>query len=200
MSEIIISRNKDFDEWLVNGVEIFDAATKEAILNIQLDKVFTWNKVDYVIFSVEVKGFYWIWTGKTKQVYSEEFKTEYQHAIEDPNDLKAELLWLWYDYHTEIYDRSLPSCTYPFKGDPTMSMATNPDDRALSGRYSASVKEQLRIVANYYKIPDLSVQRARNNNERMNARMQHRLDVFEALNRRSAFKFFSNVLREEENK
>ncbi|PKR82456.1 hypothetical protein [Heyndrickxia camelliae] len=54
------------------------------------------------------------------------FKQEYIYEwSQDDSYEKAQLLWLWYDYHTEMYDRELWS-QYPAQNDETMVMLSSP--------------------------------------------------------------------------
>lgn len=64
---------------------------------------------------------------------------------------KAELLWLWYDYHTEMYDQSLPS--FPSRHDEG-SVIVREDYRHFSNRNAIKMRTLISHIAKLYNISE----------------------------------------------
>lgn len=120
------------------------------------------------------------------------FEREYLNAWQEKDEAytKAEMLWLWYDYQTEIFDRSLLSA-FPDKLDDTMVTFHSPLDHSLAGRNAASVRKEIMDIARFYKIPDEVLQQVKMSMERMRSTMQSRIVQFVACDALGYFDFIT---------
>lgn len=118
-----------------------------------------------------------------------DFQREYLcEWIQNDEYEKAELLWLWYDYHTEVYDRGLWS-QRPSKYDETMVMLESHDARRLSNQNAIKLKQYIYEVAKKFNISDRIMQDSKNDNYRYATKIQKRIDDFLELDRQGKFKF-----------
>lgn len=125
-----------------------------------------------------------------------DFRTEYLYEwVHDEDYEKAELLWLWYDYYTEIYDRGLWS-QYHSKNDETMVLLGSPEARKLSNQNAARIRQYIYSVARHFNISDRIMFDTKNDNYRYATKMQKRIDDFIELNNQGKFKFIYEVLGE----
>jgi hypothetical protein len=111
----------------------------------------------------------------------------------DENYEKAELLWLWYDYHTEMYDRGLWS-KCPSPNDDTMVILASPEARKLSNQNATRVRNYMLNIARNYCLSDEVIHSAKMSSYRSKSKMQKRIDDFEELDSQGKFKFIYELL------
>jgi hypothetical protein len=62
---------------------------------------------------------------------------------------KVELLWLWYDYHTEKYDQQFSDIPCPHDEGAVMLIGKQ---RYLSNSYAMRLHKEIHSIAKFYKI------------------------------------------------
>lgn len=84
---------------------------------------------------------------------------------------KAELLWLWYDYRTETFDRSLPCLPEPH---PDGAAAVVPAFRIESEHYARKVHSLIQAISIYHKVRDWEMQIEKTNGlrEKISTRLE----------------------------
>lgn len=97
--------------------------------------------------------------------------------IVDEEYEKAQLLWLWYDYYTEVYDRSLWG-TVPSKHDDTIVVFKSFEAQALSDKNAQKTRKEIYGVAEHYNISHQEMQKAKIDGFRSRTKMQRRIDAF----------------------
>lgn len=106
------------------------------------------------------------------------FKNEYLgYFHRDGEYEKAQLLWLWYDYHTEVFDRSLWSAR-PSKSDETMVALMTPLAHAESNKNAMKVRKYMYEVAKRYNISLAAMHKAKVDGYRSVCEMQVRMDIY----------------------
>ncbi|MEK4025430.1 hypothetical protein [Sporosarcina sp. FSL W7-1283] len=116
-----------------------------------------------------------------------EFKNEYLGEFyQDEEYEKAQLLWLWYDYHTEVFDRSLWSAR-----DETAVTLTTPLAHSESNRNAMKIREYMYEVARRYNISSSAMHKAKTDGYRNACKMQNRMDTYLALDRLEEFNFIN---------
>jgi hypothetical protein len=108
---------------------------------------------------------------------------------------KAELLWLWYDYYTEIYDRGLWS-QHTSEYDDTLVVLTDPEAIKMSNQNAQRVKKYIYDIARSYNISDKIMFDMKNDNYRMVTKMQKRIDDFIEFDNKGEFKFIYELVNE----
>lgn len=105
---------------------------------------------------------------------------------------KAELLWLWYDYHTEIYDQGLWS-QYPAPNDETMVILRSPEARKLSNQNALRVKNYMLEVARKHNLSDDIINQTKNSSYRCTVKIQKRIDEYIELDKQGKFQFINKI-------
>lgn len=102
---------------------------------------------------------------------------------------KAELLWLYYDYHTEKFDQQLPNVSSP--NDEGGVIPTG-DYRYVSDKHAMSMKQAINEVAEAYRIPKEKVEEEKR--YRMRETTKRRLERYEWIteNRPEEFQFITD--------
>lgn len=83
--------------------------------------------------------------------FKRDYLNEFIHPIEKEKLEKVQALWLWYDFHTEMYDRNLGE-TVPSKNDETAVIPIHPKDKSLSMKYAGMLREQMTSIAKHHNI------------------------------------------------
>ncbi|PLR72238.1 hypothetical protein [Bacillus sp. UMB0728] len=123
------------------------------------------------------------------------FKQEYiSEWVQDDAYEKAELLWLWYDYQTEIYDRSLWG-QRPAPDDETMVILTSPEARGLSNKNALKYRRLLLQVASCFNISDEILHNTKNNSYRNKSRMSKRIEDYLYLEKLGEFDFIKEITK-----
>lgn len=86
---------------------------------------------------------------------------------------KAELLWLYYDYHTETFDQALPHV--PDRYDKGAVMVRGPW-QVLSNRYAGNLRRRVFDMAKFFQIPEEVWEYERK--ARMQFNTQYQLDKY----------------------
>lgn len=117
------------------------------------------------------------------------------HYLFEVNEIyrKAELLWLWYDYQTEIYDQGLWS-TYPSPHDETMVLHRLPEARKLSSQNAYKIRNMMMDIAKHYSVPDEEMQAAKNNLNKIRSKMSKKIEDYLYLKERGEFKFIEDLI------
>lgn len=119
------------------------------------------------------------------------FKNEYLGEFyQGEEHEKAQLLWLWYDYHTEIFDRGLWSAK-PFRYDETMVVLTSRLAQKESDMHVWRVRTHIYEVAKNLNISSEIMNRAKIDSYRSPCKMQDRIDAYLELNAIGEFDFIS---------
>ncbi|MEK4025429.1 hypothetical protein [Sporosarcina sp. FSL W7-1283] len=107
-----------------------------------------------------------------------EFKNEYLGYFHQDDDYeKAQLLWLWYDYHTEIFDRSLWSAK-PSRNDESMVVLASSLAHAESNRNAMKIRNDMYEIAKSYNISHDVMHKAKTDNYRNSCKMKVRMDTY----------------------
>lgn len=125
-----------------------------------------------------------------KAIFKKEFLGEW---YQDDEYEKAQLLWLWYDYQTEIFDRSLWSAR-PSKYDETMVTLTTPLAHAESNRNAMTTRSSMYEIARGYNISSEIMHKAKTDSYRNNCKMQVRLDTYSKLEELGEFMFINELI------
>lgn len=121
-----------------------------------------------------------------------DFKSDYLGIwVKDDEYDKAQLLWLWYDYHTEIYDRSLWG-TAPSRHDETMVVFRSYESQSLASKNAAEIRRKIYNIAKYYNISNETMMNTKNDSFRGRMKIQVRLDMYEEYNKQGKFSFIHN--------
>lgn len=106
---------------------------------------------------------------------------------------KAQLLWLWYDYYTETYDRSLWG-TVPSKHDETMVVFKSCEARCLANKNAERVRKEIYAVAEQCNINNEVMMKAKNDSFRGRMKMQGRLETFVEYEKQGKFSFIYKLI------
>lgn len=118
-----------------------------------------------------------------------EFKNEYLGSwMLDYKYEKAQLIWLWYDYYTEIYDRALWGTT-AFKYDETMVVFKSYEAHSLSNKNAHKLRKEIYRIALYCNIDHETMSEAKSDSFRGSPKMQNRLETFLEYRTQNKFAF-----------
>lgn len=121
-----------------------------------------------------------------------EFAKEYfGEWVKDDKYEYAELLWLWYDYYTETYDRRLPNVVSPYDSTSVIPVG---ESRNASGKNAALIRNDIYWVAKHYGIDNELMQRAKVNRFQKGEAAQYRIDLFLQYREQGKFRFMQVVL------
>lgn len=87
---------------------------------------------------------------------------------------KVELLWLWYDYHTERFDQFLGGIPSP---NDEGSIIVVGHHRGLSNKHAHSLQKQIYAIADYYGIAKEAMSEERRYRNRQTTR--RRIELYE---------------------
>lgn len=122
------------------------------------------------------------------------FKNEYLGYFQPDEEYeKAQLLWLWYDYHTEVFDRSLWG-SRPSISDATMAALTTPLSHSKSSRNARKMRELIYAVSKEYNISEKTMREAKNDNYRNIHKIQSRMSIYLELEELKRFNFIERIL------
>lgn len=120
---------------------------------------------------------------------NEEFKNKYLGVFSMSSEYeKAQLLWLWYDYHTEIFDASLWSAK-PSMSDETMTVLVSHSAISESYKNARRARDFIYEAARKKNIAISTMQTAKNDNYRSSHKMKDRLDIYLGLSEIGKFNF-----------
>ncbi|WP_350253628.1 hypothetical protein [Bacillus halotolerans] len=114
------------------------------------------------------------------------FQKEYYLKYEKSDT--ADLLWLWYDYHTEVFDRSLPS-TIPSPNDKTAVIPTRFPYTIWSYENAQKLKNEIYWIAKDQGVTAREIFQAENSQSRERGSSQNRIDLFLELDKKGQFEF-----------
>jgi len=121
------------------------------------------------------------------------FKQEYFHYFEhDDKYDKAQLLWLWYDYYTEMYDRTLWS-QRPSPYDETMVILDSHEARSLSNRNAGELRKKIAEIARYYEIDNDTLNRAKSDSFRNRPKMNKRIEEYLQYDKLGKLNFINGI-------
>jgi hypothetical protein len=103
---------------------------------------------------------------------------------------QAQLLWLWYDYYTEVFDRSLWSAR-PSRYDETMVTLTSPLAHSESNKNAMKIRNHMYEVAREYGISTEAMHKAKTDSYRNACKMQVRMDTYLELDKLGEFSFIN---------
>lgn len=106
---------------------------------------------------------------------------------------KAQLLWLWYDYHTEKYDQGLWS-TCPAPDDETMVMLASPSAVRMSNQNALIIRGYMQQVAKHYLISNDEIQKAKLDRFRSMSKMSKRIADYIHLDEQGKFEFIYKII------
>lgn len=100
----------------------------------------------------------------------------------------ADMLWLWYDYHTEIFDRSLPY-TVATPGDETGVIPTRFPYTIWSHNNAQKLLNDIYGIAKAHGVSAEEMFRAKMSEVRGRSSSQDRIDLFLNLDKKGQFEF-----------
>lgn len=92
-------------------------------------------------------------------------------------EIKAELLWLWHDYRTEMYDLGLSGSNPIWREDGSVRLTG--ETSILSIRYAGQMKRYMDDMARFYQIPKEVMKREKE--LRLRETTQRRMERYESL-------------------
>ncbi|MFP2985355.1 hypothetical protein KM776_11115 [Bacillus velezensis] len=104
----------------------------------------------------------------------------------------ADMLWLWYDYHTEIFDRSLPY-TVVAPDDETTAIPTRFPYTSWSNNNAQKLLNDIYWIANAHGVSAEEMFRAKMSEVRGKSSSQDRIDLFLKLDKKGQFEFIKDV-------
>lgn len=106
---------------------------------------------------------------------------------------KVELLWLWYDYHTEKYDQQLSNIPSPNDEGAVIVIGEN---RHLSEKHARSLHREIHDVAKFYEVPVELM--ASEKKYRLKETTRYRMEKYEYITREmpQAYSFLDDYYKE----
>ncbi|WP_437132732.1 hypothetical protein [Bacillus atrophaeus] len=100
----------------------------------------------------------------------------------------ADMLWLWYDYHTEIFDRSFPY-TVAAPDDETAVIPTRFPYTSWSYNNAQKLLKDIYWIAKAHGVSSEEMFRAKMSEVRGRSSSQDRIDLFLKLDKKGQFEF-----------
>ncbi|MCY7767992.1 hypothetical protein [Bacillus inaquosorum] len=104
----------------------------------------------------------------------------------------ADMLWLWYDYHTEIFDRSLPY-TVAATHDKTAVIPTRFPYTIWSYNNAQKLLKDIYWIAKAHEVSAEEMFQAKMSEIRGRSSSQNRIDLFLELDKKGQFKFIKDM-------
>ncbi|MCY9011436.1 hypothetical protein MOE50_21045 [Bacillus inaquosorum] len=105
----------------------------------------------------------------------------------------ADMLWLWYDYHTEIFDRSLPY-TVTAPNDETAVIPTRLPYTSWSYNNAQKLLNDIYWIAKAHGVTAEEMFRAKMSEVRGRSSSQDRIDLFLKLDKKGQLEFIKDMI------